>query len=802
MFVTISIFFIAYSLPAGTFLSLEKENDDWVAYPQYISQLSTYSNPQGYSPSQIRTAYGLPSSGGAGVTIAIIDAYHTPSILDDLTYFSNQFGLPAPSASNFEVYKMDPTTRSDTGWGQETCLDVEWAHAIAPDAKILLVEAKDANGTSLYSAVDYATNQSGVVAVSMSWGGREFSDEIFRDSHFNKPGIVFFASSGDLSEDVLYPASSANVVAVGGTTLNLNSDGTVISEIAWNGSGGGKSLYEPIPAYQANYGLITTKRTVPDVSYDGDLSTGFAVRSNSTWYIMAGTSAGAPQWAAIHALGLSATNNNLYQRAKSSYSSYFRDITLGSNANYSATNGYDYVTGLGSPLTFNYGTSLEISPNSGPAGGLITLNGSGYTTGSSVNISYLNPISHVWKPIINNLTTAFANFTYNMNAPDLGQNNTVGDNLASFDNIIFRAQDNSNNKSYNSTVPYSEMRKGLTQISNVSAAGLFGNSTNLASAVFVQNGQSISVSGSWFTPGTASLLWDNSLSLGTTPIDGTGFFNTTVQVPTASAGQHRLTANDGSSVFCVNLTRLPTVANDYVDGWHTSNVTVNLTPDYVVNETFYSLNGGPIYNVTASGQPMITTEGSNNTLEYWSTWDVYGSGLTDLPHVIVTGIKLDKTPPVVSITTGATTETSTVNLAVSATDVSSGVSQMRFSNDNATWSDWEPYATLKTWTLQGGNGLKTISAQFIDNAGLTSISSCTLTLQTPQPSIGPLSTTSPTATPLPTPTLSPTPAPTPTSSPSPTTSPALTVPEIPTTVAILGILVLLILVVTLTRRRK
>ena len=116
----------------------------------------------------------------------------------------------------------------------------------------------------------------------------------------------------------------------------------------------------------------------------------------------------------------------------------------------------------------------------------------------------------------------------------------------------------------------------------------------------------------------------------------TGFFNATVQVPTTTAGQHTLTVNDGSSNFCVNLTRLPKVANDYVDGWHTSNFTINLTPDYPVNETFYRINGGPIFNVTANGQPTITTEGSSNTLEYWSTWNVYGTGLHDLPHVTVT----------------------------------------------------------------------------------------------------------------------------------------------------------------------
>ena len=147
------------------------------------------------------------------------------------------------------------------------------------------------------------------------------------DYHFNKPGITFFASSGDDGSSVIWPAVSANVVSVGGTTLNLNADGTVISEIAWGNSSGGISTYVAKPAYQTNFGLTYSNRAVPDVSYNGNPSTGVSVY-NGTWWKMGGTSAGAPQWAAIHALGLSATNTNLYNKAKSAYSSYFRDITI------------------------------------------------------------------------------------------------------------------------------------------------------------------------------------------------------------------------------------------------------------------------------------------------------------------------------------------------------------------------------------------------------------------------------------------------------------------------------------------
>ena len=532
-----------------------------------------------------------------------------------------------------------------------------------------------------------------------------------------------------------------------------------------------------------------------------------AVCYNNLWYKVGGTSAGAPQWAAIHALGLSATNNILYERAKSSYSSYFRDITSGLNFVNSATTGYDLVTGLGSPLKTNFGSEVIVSPASGPPSGAITISGKGFTAGSSVNISFLNPISNAWIPIINNLTTDSSDFTYSMNAPDLLQNSIAGDHQAIQDLIVFQVQDNSNNRSYNSTVPYAEGRRGLTQISDLTATGLFGNSSDLASTVFVQNGQSIAISGSWFSPGSASLLWDDIITLGTIVIGGDGFFNANVQLPTTTVGQHRLTITDGGNNFCVNLTRLPELANDYVDEWHTSDFTINLTPDYAINETFYRINSGPIFNVTANGEPTITTEGNGNTLEYWSTWDVYGTGITEIPHLTLNGIKLDKTAPTGSVTTNPTTNTPTIILALSSIDGTSGTTQMRFSNDNTVWSNWEPYVTTKTWILQGGDGPKTVSVQYIDTAGLTSTSSVNVTLETTQPASMStfISATSPSPTPTltPSPTPSPLPAPTetPITTPSPSPDPKI-VPENPQITIILVVLVAITVIVLLTRKHK
>jgi len=342
--------------------------ETWTAHPLHVfAYPSNAADPisSAYTPAQIKTAYNLPADGGEGATIAIVNAYHAPNIVENYNTFCDQYGLPDSTTGNFIVYSF--TSETDEGWAMESALDVEWAHAIAPQAKILLVEAEDNSNAALLEAIDYATAYPGVVAVSMSWGGNEFPQEFFQEAHFDKPGITFFAASGDDGENILWPAASSKVVSVGGTTLTLNPDGTVISETAWSNSTGGLSKYIPQPSYQTSYGLTYNRRAVPDISYNGNASTGVSVY-DGTWHKVGGTSAGAPQWAAIHALGLSATNANLYARAETAYSEYFRDIMQGQNlAGYPATANYDLVTGLGSPLTTNFDTQVTISPVSGVA---------------------------------------------------------------------------------------------------------------------------------------------------------------------------------------------------------------------------------------------------------------------------------------------------------------------------------------------------------------------------------------------------------------------------------------------------
>jgi subtilase family serine protease len=329
-----------------------------------------YSTPAGYTPTQIRHAYGIDNLLAAGIlgggqTIAIVDAYGSPSIVNDLNTFDNQFGL---ATANLTVVMPHYTSNTDSGWALETSLDVEWAHALAPASPILLVEAKDASFNELFYAINYATQHAKVV--SMSWGTGDFVGESAWDTYFNNSGVVYTASSGDTGGLVNYPSSSPYVLSVGGTTLPLDSSGNLTgTETGWSGSGGGISSGELAPGYQSGYSIpYSGGRATPDVSFDADPNTGVAVYDStpyggsSGWWQVGGTSLSSPCWAAIIALAdqnaaTPLSNNNLisspiYNAAKgASYAANYRDIKSGNAGSYAAAPGYDLVTGLGSPLT-------------------------------------------------------------------------------------------------------------------------------------------------------------------------------------------------------------------------------------------------------------------------------------------------------------------------------------------------------------------------------------------------------------------------------------------------------------------
>ena len=322
--------------------------------PIHLKPGSTTTTPTGYSPKQIETAYGLSQSAtaGSGQTIAIVDAYGSPTIQNDLTVFSNYFGLPSAKLS---IVYPGGKTKPDSGWALETSLDVEWAHAIAPGANIMLVVAKSAAMSDLLTAIDYASTH-GAQVVSNSWGGSEFSTEENYESHFKQTGVVYVASSGDSGAGVEWPAVSPNVLAVGGTTLASDSNSvTGYSETGWSGSGGGVSEI--------------MNRSVPDVAFDADPNTGVAVydstsyKGQSGWYTVGGTSFSAPAWAAMIALADEKRTTKFssleaikylysFTETEKSYAKNYHDIIQGSNGNL-AKSGYDLVTGIGSPVANN-----------------------------------------------------------------------------------------------------------------------------------------------------------------------------------------------------------------------------------------------------------------------------------------------------------------------------------------------------------------------------------------------------------------------------------------------------------------
>lgn len=330
----------------------------------------------------IATSTVLPSGGGG--TIAIVDAYDYPPAYDDLTAFSINFNLPVLpqctleiTTSCFEkVYAGGLVPGTDCGWNQEAALDIEWAHAMSPGAKIVLVEAASNSFTDLFAAIDVANSivspnasaGTGLGQVSMSWGGTEFSGESAFDSHLTTPGVVYFAASGDTGGSTIYPGASPSVVSAGGTTVNRNGGGYFVSETAWSKSGGGISAFEATPTYQT--GIVAaagTQRAVPDVSFDSDPISGVSVydsvpcKGQVGWQIFGGTSVAAPSWAGMVNLAGSKYNttnaelSTIYScyLTQNCYSSNFRDITSGSAGGFIATKGWDFTTGVGSNLGLN-----------------------------------------------------------------------------------------------------------------------------------------------------------------------------------------------------------------------------------------------------------------------------------------------------------------------------------------------------------------------------------------------------------------------------------------------------------------
>ncbi len=317
------------------------------------------ASPTGLSPATIESVYSFSTSStaGSGKTIAIVDAYNDPNIESDLGVFDSQYGLPACTTANGCFTKVNQNggtsyPRNNSGWALEISLDVEWAHAIAPGAKILLVEAKTNSFTNLLAAEDYAKTHAQYV--SNSWGGSESSGETAYDSHFVQSGVSFFVSAGDAGLPAEYPSASPNVISVGGTTLNFSGT-TFVSETGWSSGGGGCSAYETATSAQSSFSQYAQvncagKRATPDVSLDADPNSGVSVydsvpyNGQSGWFTVGGTSASSPMWAARSADSSASVVNAAYVYGNNIS---FRDITSGNNGAPCLV-GYDLCTGRGS----------------------------------------------------------------------------------------------------------------------------------------------------------------------------------------------------------------------------------------------------------------------------------------------------------------------------------------------------------------------------------------------------------------------------------------------------------------------
>jgi len=385
--------------------------------------------PSGLSPANLHSAYNLPSSGGSGLTVAVVDAYNDPNAESDLATYRSTYGLSACTKANgcFKQVSQTGSTTSlpsnDTGWAGEEALDIDMVSAVCPNCNIILVEANSATDTDLGIAENEAVTL-GAKFVSNSWGGSESSSQTSLDtSYFKHPGVAITVSSGDSAYGAEYPATSQYVTAVGGTALTTSSTTRGWSESVWKtssteGTGSGCSAYDPKPSWQTDTGC--SKRMEADVSAVADPATGVAVYDTyggSGWAVYGGTSASAPIIAGVYALAGTPGSSDYPAKYPYSHTSNLYDVTSGNNGSCSpsyfctAGTGYDGPTGWGTPngtTAFASGTSsgntvtvtnpgsqstvtgssvsLQISA-SDSGGATLTYSASGLPTGLSINSS-------------------------------------------------------------------------------------------------------------------------------------------------------------------------------------------------------------------------------------------------------------------------------------------------------------------------------------------------------------------------------------------------------------------------------
>ncbi|MGA2050340.1 MAG: S53 family peptidase [Terracidiphilus sp.] len=298
---------------------------------------------------------------GGSNAIALVDAFDDPTASSDLATFSAQFGLPAAKLTVVFADGTRPGLDPSGGFEIEEALDTEWAHAMAPEAEIFLVEAKNNSLVNLFNAVTVASNlvaAAGGGEVSMSFGGGEFVGENTFDTTFTTSGVVYFASAGD-SPGVEYPSASPNVVSAGGTSISRDlNTGNFILESTWQDSGGGVSQVEPRPAFQNSVkGIVGSGRGTPDLSFDSNPTSGVWVFDSNPvagtgWFVVGGTSVAAPSLAGIVNAAHSFRSSSMAENQKL-YTDWDRGIrnifygNCGINVSDFAGFGYNLCAGLG-----------------------------------------------------------------------------------------------------------------------------------------------------------------------------------------------------------------------------------------------------------------------------------------------------------------------------------------------------------------------------------------------------------------------------------------------------------------------
>ncbi|MFI5973822.1 putative Ig domain-containing protein [Streptomyces sp. NPDC051452] len=369
---------------------------------QRLASALAAAAPSGLSPANLHSAYALPTTGGSGLTVAIVDAYNDPNAESDLATYRSTYGLSACTKANgcFKQVSQTGSTTSlptnDSGWAGEEALDIDMVSAVCPNCAIDLVEANSANDTDLGIAENEAVAL-GAKVVSNSWGGSEASTQTSEDTqYFKHPGVAITVSSGDSAYGAEYPATSQYVTAVGGTALTTASNSRGWSESVWHtnsteGTGSGCSAYDPKPSWQTDTGC--SKRMEADVSAVADPATGVAVYDTyggSGWAVYGGTSASAPIVAGVYALAGTPGASDYPAKYPYSHTSNLYDVTSGNNGSCSpsyfctAGSGYDGPTGWGTPN----GTAA-FTAGGGGTGNTVSVTNPGSqstTTGGSVSL--------------------------------------------------------------------------------------------------------------------------------------------------------------------------------------------------------------------------------------------------------------------------------------------------------------------------------------------------------------------------------------------------------------------------------